>query len=98
MRTIKELLTVVRNSIINDKPQLILGLCWYTTLCLHEDIISREEYDILQDYYKKNVPVTYNIMVNKVFNDSTKHIFWWKPGNKTPRIKYLNKHIKKQKV
>lgn len=77
MRTIKELLTITRNCIINDEPPLFLGLCWYVTLLHYEETITKEERDTLLGYFRSNTPLTYTVIMDKIFPDPRKHAFWW---------------------
>jgi len=83
MRTIKELLIEMRE---NANHYIFSGLC-----SLNMSFFDREEYDVMKKYIKRNRPLTWYTIFSLGLN-----VYWWKPGNKKPRIKWLDKQIKKQ--
>jgi hypothetical protein len=81
MRTIKELLQVM----LDNKHLFVTGLCgWACALYMDEyEIISKAEYDELENYINSKIPK------HKNAGD-----FWWKIGSINPRLKWIEKHIK----
>lgn len=83
IRTIKELLEVM----LNNKQIFTHGLCAWAFNLFFKDIISLEELYVLKSYIKSNRPFNFNSLVGEAY--------FWKSGKLEPRIKWLNKHIKK---
>jgi len=83
-RTIKELLQLTLDNI----DHLSTGLCSLIAyhLCENNRIITVDEWMILDDYIESNRPH------NKHYY--TGDNYYWKIGNKTPRINWLKKQIK----
>lgn len=97
MRTITQLLTIVRDELIKSEI-LDSGLCDFIFFLKVDTIITTSEYFMLMDYLDKNMPNTFNTLFTRLvdfewnFNESvTCH--WWGIGKKKPRIKWLDKQI-----
>lgn len=87
-RSIKELLQFLKNEIRFIKT----GLCGLA-LYLHSwGNITTEEYHILRKYIKDNRPFILSSWEGIVNFGSG---YYWTPGKTHHRIKWLNKHIKK---
>jgi hypothetical protein len=86
MRTTKELLTIMLENI--DKVK-VRGLCGVVANLTMIGIITNGEHEILMDYIVNHRPINLHYMVNNVF--------YWKPGKKKPRVRWLKRHINKQK-
>jgi len=81
-RSINELLKLM----LDHEEYFYSGLCaWVTNLIFH-DIVSLDEGWRLRVYIRKNRPK------NKYHK--TNHTYFWEIHNKSPRIKWLQKHIK----
>lgn len=82
-RTIKELLQLTL-----DKLKVIdlgsLGLCYVVVSLYYNRIINITEYETLGNYLKNNLPV-------RRYKPSS--AYYWKPGCKACRIKWLQKQI-----
>ena len=98
MKTIKELLIIVRDNIQQD----ILftdGICLETYRLHAENIIDYDEYYLLVEFLNNNTPLTKNVIIDRIlelnFTKPLDATYWWKYGDKKPRIKWLNKHIKR---
>lgn len=90
MRSIKELLKLM----LAYEGYFNAGLCvWVLELYLG-DIITREEKDILLTYIKNNRPfmTLYDV---KCVMLGLKSGYYWEREDISPRIKWINKHIKK---
>lgn len=89
MRTIKELLELM----LENKHLFRIGLCgWALDMYFTKkstEKISYDEYCELLEYIEKNKPITLDSL--------TLDTYWWKPGDINPRIKWIEKHIKKNK-
>lgn len=83
MRTIKELLQVM----LDNQRYFRTGLCGWSRELHWEEIINYEEYDLLCGFIKDNNPK------NTIH---TLEIYYWKPREITPRIEWINKHLKQQ--
>jgi hypothetical protein len=80
MRTTKELLELTLRGM--DNGLFRKGLCGLIDRLRRENFIGLEEWYHLSNYINQNSPKkTYDYM------------WYWKPGNKKPRIKWLKKHI-----
>jgi hypothetical protein len=86
MRTIKELLKVML-----DNPQYFRsGLCGWKTNLQSANLISADEWFLLEDYIRNHRPNPY--LSIKAFK-SRKTAYYWPIGDIKPRIKWLKKHI-----
>lgn len=89
MRNEKELLQLM----LRHQEYFSLGLCsWICNILIFEKIITKEECRLLLDYIEKNRPSIYSSI--DAYKNRGRH-FYWKEGNINPRIKWINKHIKK---
>jgi len=86
MRTIKELLEVL----LENTYRLETGLCELAWRLGDEGEFSIDEYCLLKNYIIENEP-------NTLFNwfGLSRVGYFWKPGDRKPRIKWLKKHIEK---
>jgi hypothetical protein len=95
MRTTKVLLVIMLENI----EKFRYGLCGLVSILLREDIITRMEFNQLIEYIEANPP-------KKTYDESyywkpgnkkprERWLYYWKPGNKKPRERWLNKHIEK---
>jgi hypothetical protein len=82
MRTTKELLEIMLKNMSMFKN----GLCGLVWALYRENIISAHEYYTLKDVISKGRP-------KRTFDDE----WYWKPGNKKPRVNWINKQIEIQK-
>ena len=102
MRTTKELLIVVRDNLESTISRNIGvgGICTAINYLCRDDILTQEERNALFDYMDKNIPRNARLRRKKypLEKDTTfilsRH--WWTPRSIPPRMKWLNKHIKKQ--
>lgn len=85
MRTIHELLIVLRDKTPVKNNKITAGLCLSCLCRKNNDEITIDEFILLHCYIRANIP-------NSKF--STRQARWgWKPGNWTSRLRWLNKHI-----
>lgn len=84
MRNEKELLKLM----LEHKDRFLSGLCLWVSEMYMNDIITYQEAVLLQNYINGNRPFW-----NRFFKGDIS--FWWKKGQIKPRIKWINKHIKK---
>ena len=63
------------------------GLCYWSRVPEWEGVISREELNKILSYIEDNRPKNFRYMMG--------FVFYWTPGRLSPRIKWINKHIKK---
>lgn len=93
MRTIKELLQIML-----DNPQHFEnGLCMWTNNLYYGELITSEEYWILRNYIKTNRPFicsSFDVLNQRI----SLNPYYWKVGKIEPRIKWLKKHINKNKL
>ena len=86
MRTIKELLELM----LENKQFFKDGLCVWSESMYFKKIITPFEYRRLMDYIDSNKPT---------FFENPRYYFsmsyYWKRGNINPRLKWIEKHIKK---
>jgi len=87
MRTIKELLELMLE--IRNR-RMRFGLCVVASDLYNMMVITKIEYLRLQKYIDDNRP-------KNLYNWFGLHhtSFYWKPGDRKPRIKWIKKHIKK---
>ena len=86
MRTMHELLTILRdNANVYGNGEIIAGLC-YEVIVLHgKIIISVDERYALNDYIDKNMPTGIRTVIGIRYG--------WRPGEWHPRLAWLNEHI-----
>jgi hypothetical protein len=91
-RPIKVLLELLLKEVKQGRSFYTNGLCLFTDDLSRKEIITDNEYYILIDYLKTNVPThMWRYRWWKfIFNDN----FWFNPRTRTPRIKYLENRIK----
>lgn len=83
-RSIKELLQVM----LDNQHLFSTGLCkWFDSL-LWNNLISHKENHLLIIYLKTHKPSTFNALF-------IENSHYWKPRYLEPRIKWINKHIKR---
>jgi hypothetical protein len=85
MRTIKELLELMLK---NRTNRLRFGLCVVASDLYKMMVITKEEYLRLQKYIDENQPRNLYNWFGLRYTQ-----FYWKPGDRKPRIKWLKKHI-----
>lgn len=79
-RDIKELLELLREYIIKQDGTFI-GMCAEIIEMNKRGFITEGERFLLKRYLTKNKPV------------STRNVYWWPAGFKTPRINWLDEEI-----
>ncbi len=85
-RSIKELLELML-----DNQQLFTdGLCCWAITLRWQGKINNVEQLRLHFYIKDNPPLL--VYLRKIIMNGG---YYWKPGDIAPRIKWINKHIKK---
>lgn len=84
MRKLSYLLTVVRDLLPANIREW--GLCHVVTQLYLDNIINYYELLEIRHYFDENKP-----------NEQHSRVYWWKPGEIEPRIKWLNEHIEKLK-
>jgi hypothetical protein len=87
-RSIRELLKVM----LNNKQLFKFGLCAWIDELEMRGIISWTECSKLNIYIKENRPSMFSSL--QAFRNS-QWWFYWDRGDIKPRIKWINKHIKK---
>ena len=94
IRNIKELLELVE-AFYKKRQVSGFGLCAVVRYLRDEDLINNDEKKMLNRYIEDNCPVTvFYEFDGNVTDDSSK--FWYKPGVKKPRRKWLKEHIELQ--
>lgn len=96
-RQISELLELVEKDISNERF-FFGGLCSRVVNLYSKSIITLEERIVLKNYIEKNIPITYHTLKCRIENFrfwGPIATYWWHPLNKKARLKWLNKHIKK---
>ena len=90
MRTISELLTILRDNVeIDANGEIYDGLC-YEIVTLHENgKISYLEYSTLRNYVYSNIPV--------IFKGLRRSPYGWPCHKWPPRLAWLNEHIELNK-
>lgn len=83
MRTNKELLTLF----LNNKSLFSDSLCQWIIRAYNRNIISRAELHYLLTIVEDNKP-----LYSKIFRPLS--VYYWKPFEINPRIKFLKKHLK----
>ena len=85
MRTLKELLILLRQYIVDQKSKEFHGMCGQITRMAKKNLITPEEWRVLRLYL-------YNNRKGRVYFKSQG--YWWKPGNKPPRLRWCDQHVK----
>ena len=85
MRTTKELLILLRDELPNRIDDE--GMCSVIQFMKFDRLISYDEMKLLEYYLIKNDPKTKHLNTD----------YWWEEGDLAPRIKWLNKQIKRLK-
>lgn len=92
MRNLKELLSIlligINNYMIIEKK--FDGLCGVIVGLKHDNIITKEEEYLLDEYIEENMPQDYSNSIN--CKDTG--VYGWKPDDSKVRIEWLNKQIK----
>ena len=88
MRDIKTLLQLM----LDNKFLFTNGLCYWAWEMKFVGLITVAEVSILSWYIRNNRVSKYSSL--GTFYRSNR-AYWWKPGNITPRIKWIKEHIKK---
>jgi hypothetical protein len=86
MRTNKELLELM----LENQQYFKSGLCWWIENMYRRGIITEAECDSLEYYLSQNKPITFYKILRMNTNS-----YWWRIGDIKPRIKWIEKHIKK---
>jgi hypothetical protein len=90
-RPIKELLQVM----LDNQHLFGEGLCrWKDRLYYWNDLITKKEHDKLGVYIHENRPSKFSSIDAFLSRDSA---YYWKCDDIKPRIKWLKKHLKKNK-
>lgn len=87
MRSIKELLEVM----LSNQHHFSRGLCSWIEKLYFNSLISLQEKNLLHEYVFKHKPIKYRIHTFLGGKDG----YFWKKEEKEPRIKWIQKHIKK---
>ena len=82
MRTIKELLILLREKLPEYIPSRSLGLCGSMINITLNQIITLDEYDMIREYIDKHKP-----------GDLVAKYYWWHYGELAPRLEFLDKLI-----
>lgn len=85
MRSTKELLTIVSQNMYRFRS----GLCSIIGKLEWEGSISQDEYHHLKKYLKEHRPFN----VYTITDDA----YYWKKGELTPRMRWLKRHIRRNK-
>ena len=89
-RNINELLIILRDY-IKEMDDFDLGLCHIISVLFDVGLINQYEYFVLKDYVNYNKPKWYSKHFSPIQLQSP---YYWKKGNKTPRLKWLDTQIK----
>ncbi|KKM27547.1 hypothetical protein LCGC14_1573620 [marine sediment metagenome] len=89
MRTLKELLILLRQYIIDQKSKEFYGMCGQIEEMGSINVINRAENIILSKYVLSN-------RKGRVYKPLP--AYWWKPGNKPPRLRWCDQHVKLQPI
>ena len=90
MRNIKDLLQVM----LSHQYLFTVGMCMWSIDLYNKDLISSQEDDLLRKYIRDNRPSAFSSW------SALTHVtdaFFWKKGDITPRVKWLEKQINKTK-
>lgn len=87
-RSINELLQLLLDNIDQIRCDgYIHGLCGVAAHLNSNNNLNRTECETLIAYIKNNKPLNRRTILG--------HAYFWKEGERLPRIKWLNKHIKR---
>lgn len=86
MKTTKELLIILKNNI----ELLTTGLCYLSTTLENTNLITGEERFYIRDYIYNNRPSN----KSKLYGGPDNGLLYWPKGDKEPRLRWLNYHIK----
>jgi len=94
MRNIETLLRITLSRVIvkADKNRFSHGLCNTINDLNSNAIIDNDEAERLLQYLTVNKPLRYHIRKLSKYYDIK--AYYWKKGNVTPRMRWLNKHIR----
>ncbi len=90
MRSTKELFQVL----LDEDNYFETGLCHFIFVLWMNGIIYGHEYQLLDEYIKSHRPKNFHYFFCKIFRLDNIH-FYWSPGKKKQRIKWINQQIKK---
>lgn len=91
-RSINELLKVVLANPVSFKtPSHARGLCHWVDILYFKGVVCYEEQAVLANYIRKNRPSKYSSLSAYMYENT---FYYWKPGVRRHRIKWLKKHIK----
>ena len=91
MRTLKELLIILRDS-IKDEKYLVSGLCYEVEELIRKRKLTWEEHTTLKNFIKDNKPKRGQFGYVK----KQEHYSWyWILGQVAPRVRWLNYWIAK---
>ena len=90
MRTISELLTILRDNARVENDSIFMGLCFEIGSLLGKIIITTSESIKLKIYIQENMPVR---MLEDEIGGHVASPYGWPPGEWTPRLAWLNEHI-----
>ena len=82
MRTIKELLILLREKLPEFIPTHCRGLCAATMILWNREIIDYKEMDLIDDYLRHKRPAGISLFG-----------YWWPSGELAPRLEFLDKLI-----
>jgi hypothetical protein len=87
---IKEILKLM----LLNNHLLEYGLCFCANELNKDHLLSDEDLNVILEYIEINRPGKYSSIDTFFYRHSN---FYWTPGNASPRIKWIEKHIKKLK-
>lgn len=93
MRTIKELLIILRDHIIAENPYEE-GICFYIADLMYNDLITFKEFIILRNFMHENRPL-YGDKFYRHRHRADVSIYYWKYGDFKIRVQWLNHKINK---
>lgn len=96
MRTIKELLVILKEQVETMEVRVFTGLCKTNEMTLRKRVFNPNEYQIVHAYLMKNSPgLLRQAMISYKHMDRVdrKVGYWWKEGEIKPRLKWLDKQI-----
>lgn len=81
--TVKPLLLLVLDKLVNSPDSFRTGLCMFCYDLLNKKVITDTEYFILREFIETHPP-------EGIFH---KNEYYWEVGDIAPRISYLREHI-----
>ena len=87
VKTDIELLIILRDFIVQDND--FYGMCGSAWDLVSLRVINEHEYSILADYINERQPSPSKFW---------KYGYWWKIHNKKPRLRWIDKELKKLKL